>query len=92
LEPAFTAYMREPSRRVELTRDVPDAQWQTAIQRHDWLRLARLCAYLRVRTPDANVGYSILIYRLSEAEVTSATAGSLADWRALIERAASAQP
>jgi 4-amino-4-deoxy-L-arabinose transferase-like glycosyltransferase len=31
------------------------------------LRFARLCAYLRQREPDDNVGYSILIYRLSDA-------------------------
>jgi hypothetical protein len=91
LEPMFAAYMHDSTRRAELKRDVSDLQWQRAIQRHDWLRLARLCAYLRVRAPDAKVGYSIFIYRLSDAEVAGATAGSLAEWRTLIERAA-AQP
>jgi 4-amino-4-deoxy-L-arabinose transferase-like glycosyltransferase len=33
------------------------------------LQFARLCAYLRRRGPDDNVGYSILIYRLTDAEV-----------------------
>jgi hypothetical protein len=33
------------------------------------LRLARLCAYLRTREPDDNVGYSILIYRVSDREL-----------------------
>ena len=84
LEPMFAAYMREPARRAELERNVPAAQWQKAIQRHDWMRQARLCAYLRVRPADANIGYSILIFRLSAGEVAAATAGSLADWRALI--------
>jgi len=58
---------------------------------YDALRLARLCQYLRLKTPDAQVGYSILIYRLDAAEVAAATGGSLGAWSALIERA-SARP
>lgn len=37
-----------------------------------YLQLGRLCAYLRARTPDAWVGYSILIYRLSDEDVRRA--------------------
>jgi len=44
------------------------------------------CHYLRARTPDANVGYSIFIYRLTPAEIAEATTGSLAQWQGLIER------
>jgi hypothetical protein len=33
------------------------------------LRQARLCAYLCLREPDAEIGYSILIYRLSDEDV-----------------------
>jgi hypothetical protein len=51
------------------------------------LRFARLCHYLRVRPPDAHVGHSILIYRLDAAEIAGATAGSLAEWHATLERA-----
>jgi hypothetical protein len=39
---------------------------------YEHLRLARLCAYLRRREPDDMVNYSILIYRLSDAEVEQA--------------------
>ncbi len=39
------------------------------------LRLARLCSFLRARKPDFNVGHSILIYRLNEAEIQQATEG-----------------
>lgn len=39
------------------------------------LRLARLCAYLRHREPDDAAGYSILIYRLSRADVERAIQG-----------------
>lgn len=58
---------------------------QALILRHDQLRFARLCHYLRVRKPDAHIGYSILIYRLTETEVTSATGDSLQEWHKLIE-------
>jgi len=36
------------------------------------LQLGRLCAYLRSREPDANIGYSILVYRLSDEEIKRA--------------------
>ena len=42
-----------------------------------------------MRAPDANVGYSILIYRLNAAEIAAATTGSLADWQALMDRTVS---
>ena len=38
------------------------------------LRLARLCAYLRQREPDDQVGHTILIYRLSDEDVRQAFA------------------
>jgi 4-amino-4-deoxy-L-arabinose transferase-like glycosyltransferase len=88
VEPDLLAYQANPGRRAELLRDAPAENWDTAWRRYELLRFARLCHYLRVRTPDANVGYSILIHRLSEAEVAAATAGSLREWAALIERAA----
>jgi len=39
---------------------------------YEQLRLARLSAFLRQREPDDHVGYSILIYHLSEADITAA--------------------
>jgi hypothetical protein len=39
------------------------------------LRFGRLCAGLQRRTPDDEVGYSILIFRLTDAEVRSYLAG-----------------
>ncbi len=54
---------------------------------YDALRLARLCQYLRLKKPEADVGYSILIYRLSAGEIAAATGGSLAEWAGLIEQA-----
>lgn len=43
------------------------------------LRFARLCAYLRQREPDASIGYSILIYRLSDQQVQDALYGPPAE-------------
>ena len=40
------------------------------------LSFGRLCALLRQREPDDHVGYSILIYRLSDKEVARALLGS----------------
>ena len=87
LEPLFAAYTHDPRRRAELERDAPAAQWAKGITRHDQLRFARLCYYLRVREPDARIGYSIHVYRLTDAEIRAATEGTLQDWRMLIERA-----
>jgi len=87
VEPDLLAYHHDPRRREELLRDAPAGNWNTAWRRYELLRFARLCHYLRVRPPDANVGYSILIYRLTDAEVKAATAGSLQEWAALIEQA-----
>jgi hypothetical protein len=51
----------------------PEAQ--RACRLFSELQLERLCAYLRKREPDDNVGYSILIYRLSDQQVRDATLG-----------------
>lgn len=49
------------------------SQWR----RYDELRFARLCHYLQARRPDDMVGYSILIYRLSSAEIAVALDGDI---------------
>jgi 4-amino-4-deoxy-L-arabinose transferase-like glycosyltransferase len=86
LEPLFAAYTQDPQRRIELEKDVSAAQWRKGITRHDQLRFARLCYYLRLRRPEAQLGYSIHVYRLSAEEVAAATARSITDWSRLIEQ------
>jgi hypothetical protein len=44
-----------------------------------WLRLARLYAWLRPRAPDYHVGYSILIYDLTDNDIHSALEGPAAE-------------
>lgn len=58
---------------------------------YDQLRFARLCQYLRNREPDDEVGYSILIYRVSQQELEVALDGSLNDLARAV-RALSRQP
>ena len=61
--------------RTELLRKTGEDFWWQTFRRFDELRLGRLAAFLRRRTPDAEAGYSILIYRLSNADVTRALEG-----------------
>jgi hypothetical protein len=85
-EPMFRLYAEDPAARARLERELPNEKWITSRDRFEHLRFARLCYFLRIRRPDADVGHSILIYRLSASEVRAATAGSFADWSSLIER------
>jgi len=90
LEPLFEAYTQDLGRRPELEREVPAAQWRKGITRHDQLRFARLCHYLRLRRPEAQLGYSIHVYRLNGDELAAATDRSLTEWSRLLERTVAA--
>ena len=84
------------SKKVQLLLEQPEDQrraimaknagyWEEATKDFLALRMGRLCAYLRERKPDANVNYSILIYRLSDADARAATEDPcpqlLEDWQ-----------
>ncbi len=75
---SFGAYAEDPGgpRRARAGRSRP-RNGARGRDRFLHLRFARLCYYLRVRRPDAVIGYSIFIYRLDADEVSAATAGSL---------------
>ncbi len=92
LEALLLTYQHDPIRRAELLRDAPEVKWKTAWKRYEVLRFARLSHFLRVKPAIANIGYSILVFRLSDDDVAAATGGSLKDWSALIERTAAAPP
>lgn len=79
-------YQRERAIGQEFSQGASAEFWTTAWKRYELLRFARLCYYLRVRPAEANIGYSILVFRLSDREVAAATAGSIGEWSALIER------
>jgi hypothetical protein len=74
-EPLFRAYASGPAARAKLEAEMSPEKWKAARDRFLQLRFARLCDFLRARAPDANIGYSILIYRLSAEEVNAATGG-----------------
>ena len=48
------------------------ARAATTLADFEAYQFARLCQYLRGRAPTARVAYTILIYRLSDAEVMKA--------------------
>lgn len=51
------------------------AYWGKALSMYDHFRFARLTAFLRRRQPDDSVGYSILIYRLTDHDINQALFG-----------------
>ena len=62
-------------------------EWSTALTdpatpplRLTELRFARLCKYLQHRPPDAEAGYSILIFRLDASELRAALEGPVTGW------------
>lgn len=72
-EAAFGGTDTAVQRRLLAEKDA--AAWNAICWRYENLRLGRLCAWLRGRTPDAAVGYSILIYRLTEPDLRRALEG-----------------
>jgi hypothetical protein len=72
---------------VELMHGLSPAHWAEAWNRYEALRFARLCHYLRARRPDAQPGYSILVYRLDQAEIDAAVNSDIRQFATAIERA-----
>ena len=73
----WNSTVNDPVAREHLLQENGSENWAACFKIYGDLRLARLCAYLRHRTPDDEVGYSILIYRLSNEEVQQALSGAL---------------
>ena len=46
--------------------------WVNRYRLYQLLRFAKLAKYLATRKPDDNIGYSILIFKLTDAEVANA--------------------
>jgi hypothetical protein len=69
----------DPAARVTLIANDGAASWVKKIREFERLRFERLCAYLRHRAPDAQVGYSIFVFDLTNAEVDRALYGSPAE-------------
>jgi hypothetical protein len=85
-EPLFRTYWLNPATWREVHELGAAEAFEQRWRRYDALRLARLCHYLRVRRPDAVVGFSIFIYRLTSAEVDAVLHGPYSEWLAAIEK------
>ncbi len=68
----FAQASRDEQAMSSLIRDTGEEYWRQLFGDLDQLRTGRLLAFLRQRRPDAMVGYSILIYRLTDADVARA--------------------
>jgi hypothetical protein len=62
----------DPESRATMIKEVGPHRLDRILMRFEELRFGRLCLFLRHRIPDAQVGYSILIYRLSDNEIEAA--------------------
>ncbi len=71
----FIDLTRDDAGRRRLATERTVAEWMETFRAYDRLRSARLFRTLRGRQPEARAGYSILIYRLSDAEVRQALSG-----------------
>jgi hypothetical protein len=58
-------------RRAALGQHTPD-EWQLILNSFEVARFQRLVAFLRRREPDDNINFSILVYRLTDADIFSA--------------------
>jgi hypothetical protein len=58
-----------------LIQQTGDQFWRDLFVQFDQMRTGRLAAFLRQREPDAQIGHSILVYRLSDADVDRAVNG-----------------
>jgi hypothetical protein len=92
LDPQFRALKAAPNGHPELMQAVRPEQWTRSWNLFEQLRFARLCHYLRARRPDAMIGYSILVFRLSQAEIDAALNGPVSALATAIEQAQHAPP
>lgn len=80
LDGQFRQYLEGPAASESLFAFASRDQWDRAWGRYENLRHVRLCAYLRARRPNAVIGYSLLIYRLSDDEIERILNRNYSDW------------
>ncbi len=88
LAPLFRAYWQSPEARAWALHQINEAELQAHWLRYDWLRFSRLSAYLRLRQPDAVIGHSIFIHRLTAEEVDQVLNRRYSDWQAALDSVA----
>ena len=72
LEPSFWAIAGRPEDHPELLDGASPEEWLHAWNLYWELRFTRLCEYLKVRPPEAMIGYSILVFELDQSELDRA--------------------
>ncbi|MFA6568091.1 MAG: glycosyltransferase family 39 protein [Victivallales bacterium] len=75
--PEFFKSMENPQRFREFISAKGDEYWNDCYRLYQLLRFAKLAKYLETRKPDDNIGYSILIFKLTDAEVATALKAKL---------------
>jgi hypothetical protein len=68
----WNATRNDPGKREGLIREKGQEFWRACLQELKQFQFYRLCDFVLQRKPDDEVGYSILIYRLSDEEVRQA--------------------
>jgi hypothetical protein len=65
----------EPQARARLIKQTGAEFWPRLYFLYERLRVARLAAFLRKRKPDASIGHSVFVYRLTDEDVRHALLG-----------------
>lgn len=65
-----------PSAHAALIKQTGEQFWLKNFKAFEHLRTARLATYLRKREPDAQIGHSILVYRVDEDDLAKALYGA----------------
>ncbi len=86
-EAGFRAYQSRPPDQTGLFQGLTAPEWERAWGLYEKLRFSRLCYYLRARRPDGMAGYSILIYRVTPAELAAALESDTRTLAAAMEQA-----
>jgi len=73
--PELKKTIADPAGRDQYVQSIKDQETFEAVRLFDQLQFARLAAMLRQREPDDYVGYSILIYRLTDRDLREALLG-----------------
>jgi len=76
---SYRATASDPSARVALIANGGVVSWVKKIRTFERLRFERLCAYLRQRSPEAQVGYSIFVFDVTGDEMNRALYGEPAE-------------
>jgi hypothetical protein len=71
----YDALSKTAEGRQQLFSFQPEEQWKEMFKTYEDLRFGRLASFLRHREPDDEIGYSILVYRLTDEDITRAIDG-----------------